>query len=187
MTIYGRQSAWEGLVPFFDGGKFCARATCATCGANRVWRSERGGDPSISVKRARQSGWRLGRITCPDCVAKAKEKKVNTKANVTPIKADTQIPSPDARQKRRDAHELIALAFDLANGIYKDGYSDARIAKETGLSEDWVARRREDEFGPLKEPDELAALRAELVGAAQTIAQVQAKFEALSKKMGWAA
>lgn len=91
------------------------------------------------------------------------------------------------KAKRREAHTAIELYFDIAKGAYREGYSDERIAQDTGLSVDWVAKRREEEFGPLKEPDELAELRRHLVSAAETVAAIEARFNKLCLAKGWAA
>lgn len=106
-------------------------------------------------------------------------------ASITPIKAAPPAASDIARQQRRDAHALIEMSYDLASHSYKDGYSDEKIAKETGLAKDWVAKRREDEFGPLQEPGEIALLRAEVASARELLNQVTKKLDDLCLKQGW--
>lgn len=77
--------------------------------------------------------------------------------------------------------------------------SDAKIAKETGISEHKVVELREEFYAPLGEPDELRAIREELVtvrstlqalGTAkeageQEIARIARKFDALCVRNGW--
>lgn len=136
------------------GGVEFARALCSQCGAHTEWAFPTRMPPEGIKRHFIQTGWLLrNRVTCPDCTTNKKEKK----PMATPPQKNTEIaPSFDAKAARRDAHDLIAISFDIQSGQYRDDYSDDRIAKETGLSVEWVKQRREDEFGPLKEPCELA-------------------------------
>lgn len=113
-------------------------------------------------------------------------------ATVTQIKAEP-VPSFDARAARREAHDLIAITFDIAAGQYRDEYSDQRIAKETGVSLDWVKQRREEEFGPLKEPQEFRELRDQIAAMNERIASLvneatalDGKLKGMAKSAGWA-
>lgn len=79
------------------------------------------------------------------------EPKEDPMPEVTPTSISEQ-----ARTARRLATMMIDEKFDIERGIYRDGYSDSRVATETGVAESWVAQRREEEFGPLKTPPEFA-------------------------------
>lgn len=72
------------------------------------------------------------------------------------------VPTHDARAARREAWEWLNEGFDPEAGRFKPGINDATIAKETGLSEEAIAAIRDENFGPLKEPEEIAELRKEL-------------------------
>lgn len=52
--------------------------------------------------------------------------------------------------------------FDAEKGEYLHGYSDERIAKETGISIDGVKKYRIDGFGKLRAPTELDSLKREV-------------------------
>lgn len=108
--------------------------------------------------------------------------------------------SDKARAAKRETMDLLTLSFKLAadgkTGQYETGYTDARIAKETGLAESNVAKMREEFFAPLGEPDELVAIRADLAQARldlaatrtageQEIARIERKLASLRTKMGW--
>lgn len=173
---------WQGLEPtFLLSGKFCLRANCAQCGGHQDWKSDRLYEPSAAVKRAKSQGWRIAkRIVCPTCQTH-KEKPIMN-ASVTPLKS---AQTPDVRQQRRDAHTMIELYYDLASSTYKDRYSDEKIAKETGLPKEWVAKRREDEFGPIKEPNDLAVIRQEVATAKGVWEQAVKKLDDLCVRNGW--
>jgi hypothetical protein len=75
----------------------------------------------------------------------------------------TSGPSPAARKSLAKATRLLSEYFDEEAGAFRDGWSDDAIAKEVGLSESAVAEWREDSFGPLQVPPELARLEAEML------------------------
>lgn len=181
---YARSAA--PVVAINCGAATIARIDCAQCGAHDEWRIAGRRPPStILPKHFANQGWRLGkRPICPACAKATKHKEPAMKA--APSTPATP-PTPDARAQRRDAHALIELTFDIAKGAFKDGYSDARIATETGVAEKWVKQRREDEFGPLKRPDEITELREQLADAEKSVAALKARFDALCIKQGWAA
>jgi hypothetical protein len=72
-------------------------------------------------------------------------------------------PSPAARKSLAKATRLLSEYFDEEAGAFRDGWSDDAIAKEVGLSESAVAEWREDSFGPLRVPPEMARLEAEML------------------------
>lgn len=119
---------------------------------------------------------------------------------IVPPQQETMTATDKARAAKRDAMESLTLSFKLApdgkTGTYSDGYSDAKIAKETGLSEKAVGDLREEFFGPLGMPDELGIIQAELAHAKRNgaekmaaheaeIARIERRFSALCGKMGW--
>lgn len=62
----------------------------------------------------------------------------------------------------RKVFALLEDYFDASNGIYKNGYSDKKIATETGLSVEAVKKYRVDGFGKLQAPSELITLRQQI-------------------------
>jgi hypothetical protein len=75
----------------------------------------------------------------------------------------TQAAASDAA---RTAKRLTMLAidecFNVEKGCYKQGSSDATIAKELGIAEETVVRLREEFYGPLKAPDEIQDLLTQI-------------------------
>lgn len=164
-------------------GAIISRMACASCGANDEWRINGNKPPAEIIPRHfANKGWNLHRRpVCPSCQAKKKEKPIMIKPKLE------SVPTFDAKAARREAHDLIAMTFNIPTGQYNDGYSDERIAKETGIGVDWVKQRREDEFGPLKEPDELTAMRKQLAEAAAKVESIKSQFDQLCAAKGWAA
>lgn len=169
-----------------EKGAMIAHIECAQCGAHDRWRLSALPEPDIIRRHFSVRGWSIKRKpTCPQCKIKKEAKPVNNIAKIEP-KPAVQLPTPDARAQRREAHGLIELSFDIGKGCYKEGYSDAKIAAETGASLAWVKQRREEEFGPLKQPDEIAQLRADIETIAAQLATARGKLSALIAKNGWA-
>lgn len=123
--------------------------------------------PDQLARKLAQAGWTVGsKLLCPKHTRKRRpdrERGSHEQENITMTETPKTSPSEAARAKRRDAMDMLTLAFKLAqdgkSGTYQDGYSDAKIAKETGLAEKAVADLREDFFGPLGEPAELGEFR----------------------------
>lgn len=133
-----------------------------------------------------QIGWRVDPHLCPDCQRKSKEK---------PMATD---PSPAAAKAQVKMITLLSEHFDTEGGRYVAEWSDERIAKETNLSKDSVAKFRVAAFGEIREPTELALIRADInaleklssdnqAAIAQDIAQLRSRLADASKKLGLAA
>lgn len=104
--------------------------------------------------------------------------------NVAPIKPEP-VPTDAVKAARRKANELLMFHFEVETGRFEDGWSDDRVAKESGMPLAWVAKRRDEEYGPLREPSEFAELREQAKALASEIGKFQAKLDAMSKRNGW--
>lgn len=58
--------------------------------------------------------------------------------------------------------QLLSLHFDGDAGRYAAGWSDDKIAKDTGMAPDFVREMRLAAFGELREPEEVTRLRADI-------------------------
>lgn len=164
-----------------------------------------GSSPEKVAKIMLTKGWTFGtKLACPDCgrasaKLKTKEIEVASQAKAAPEAATPPATAPSDAAKR--AHRLVMMlleeGYDENKKVYKAGYSDASIAQETGAAEAHVRKTREDYFGPLGEPAELAELRVELerlrLEAAQTYTAIEAKLSdagtriaSLCRANGWA-
>lgn len=70
--------------------------------------------------------------------------------------------TPTTVSAMRKVFAALEDNFDAEKGEYLHGYSDERIAKETGISVDGVKKYRIDGFGKLRAPTELDTLKREV-------------------------
>lgn len=141
--------------------------TCA-CGATGDVDFARNRLPPVAIrKKIIQQGWKLTgkKAICPTCQQKepapVTDRKPVTIADL-PSENVATLPSvnqtPDARKAHRAVMGWLEEAYDEDAKRYRDGFSDQTIADETGASVQYVAKCREDYFGPLSMPSELEAL-----------------------------
>lgn len=71
-------------------------------------------------------------------------------------------PTPATAKALRDMFTLLDTVFDIEAGVYQEGYSDEKIAKETGISPDAVKNYRVQAYGKLKPPSEFHILTQQL-------------------------
>lgn len=76
----------------------------------------------------------------------------NTATKITPVTG----------QALRKVFQLLEDNFDAGEGQFLAGYDDARIAKETGVSETAVKDYRTAAFGKLRPPTELHKCKQDL-------------------------
>lgn len=121
--------------------------------------------PDVVAKRMLGAGWTIGTaLICPEHTRKSKKKQEETAmaANGTAIAASAPARSDEAKRAHRLVMQALEDYYDEANKRYRPSYTDARIAEETGAAEAHVKKTREEFFGPLGEPAELVAVKAEL-------------------------
>jgi len=70
---------------------------------------------------------------------------------------------------------LLDDHFDVPTGRYEAGWSDAKIAEETGLSAQFVAEIREAHCGPLRGDPEVDALKSEVATIKAMLNEVEAR------------
>lgn len=149
-----------------------------------------------------QRGWRVGkRVTCPDCMEK--ERNMATASPAPQPEPSTPTPSDAAKRATRMIFMALEDYYDDGKRAYKPGHSDKSIAAEFDVSEVYVAKVRDDHFGPLAEPEAVAAFRAELdtvrrqadklesdakavaTGIRTTVDELSAKLDRIVKTNGW--
>jgi len=138
-------------------GLIVAHLACELCPAEGDLRL-RAILPAAKIdEKFRQRGWSTSPRRCPDCVAAARAAKP-TKGEPTM----TTRQSVAAMKAQAEMFNLLTMHFDSGKGRYAEGWSDAAIAKKTELAPDHVAAFRAAAFGDLREPEEIAKLRADI-------------------------
>jgi hypothetical protein len=156
----------------FRDGRFVARASCASCGAHEEWTSQKMPEPDVVQKKLEDRGWTLKRRpTCPSC-------QPNKETTVLPKPPETKIavaaPSTDTRAALRLLSRVLdEEAYDHASQRYKPGFSDAGLAKDTGLSEKVVSSERERLCGPAGEPEIVTTTRLMFVEMLSGLAEMR--------------
>lgn len=118
--------------------------------------------PPVPIRnKVLQQGWRLTgkKAICPSC-QKPEEKPSMVDNPVTALPSVSQ--TPDARKVHRAVMGWLEEAYNEDQRRYHDGFSDETVAKETGASVQYVAKCREDYFGPLAVPEDLIAIQKAL-------------------------
>ena len=133
-------------------------------------------------------GWRVsqsGRHVCPACISEeteARRAKHSQEPTAMPVPdkavsaqpAQTGIvPSPAASSAIVNLYVRLEDSYDRVAKAYRADWTDERVAKETGLSVEAVAKRREADFGPLVVDTTAEDLRREWEGLRSDIAALR--------------
>ena len=148
---------------------------CDQCGSQDD-RSTKPDMPEVAIARLfRARGWtvdeRCRSAICPKCQETPKVSEF----------------SAEAMKRQRQMFSLLDDHFDVDKGAFDAGWSDARVAKETGLAESAVTKARDAAYGPLKVPAEVLAagrengdLRAKMT---KDVADVRAIVDQLEREL----
>ena len=159
---------------------------CGDCGKTELKGWPVDIDPNGAVANARRQGWTLRRGHDPLCSACS-----------TPRRDDPMTKTPAIGPDPKIARKVFALLdehFDEHTRLYRDGYTDKRIADEVGTSEELVARTRSAAYGELAEDpvisglrDDVQLLRMELddlmAGQAKLADAMRLKIDAVEEKL----
>lgn len=121
--------------------------------------------PDVIDTLFRRHGWNVNsgnRHLCPDCIRVAAHQK-SEKAKEGATMATNVTPA--AMKAQGQMFQLLTLHFDTEKGQYAKGWSDKKIAADTGLAIDHVAAFRSECFGALRDAPEVVALRADFDAA----------------------
>lgn len=173
--------ALPGAVHHTEPGRHVVMLPCRRCpGLVEAFSSPNHIPPEIIPQKIRERGWLIGRTAAKhQCPNHAKEKPMPSPSTA----AAAPVPTPDARAAGRAAMDWLGESFDLTSGRYSPGVSDATIAKEVGMSELAIAQLREQFFGPLREPSEIEAIRAQLNGLEDQASTLVGNAERLSTSL----
>jgi hypothetical protein len=153
------------------------------CGELKEWRfSGNRLPPDAIIPKLKKLGWKTGRkLNCPGCTGHVPKPKPDLKlVEASQVKEDEVAksellsgttlsdvkltPSAAARATYRQVVNWLEEAYDIDRQTYKDGFSDASVAAETGASPQLVADIREKGYGPAfpPEPKEITQFREKL-------------------------
>jgi len=213
------------IVGFMENGHFVAVAKCDECGKENRWTHDAAPkDARIAFTKFRDRKWQASKkhLTCPQCVARKKQKPVTEFRREPPMKpiaealrvavdkaspngdhtavvaidaetntikdiqiiaegvnempTETVAPTDKAKVAKRAAYALLLDNYDDKNKRYNGDWSDKRIADTVGMSEAFVAKIREDDFGPAGPPPQLIDLK-------DRITRLEAAFRAKEAKV----
>jgi len=151
---------------------------CGGCGARykAAWSPDT--SAAIMVRNMHKKGWDVSAKkapACPTCIHKAKVIPMTAKANggaslgeasavkFLPPGEKAEFTSPAPRIQRA-VFSLLDDRFDEGTHLYRDGWTDERVAKEVGTTPDVVKRLRiEGGYGELAEDPRVSALKDDLV------------------------
>ncbi|WP_380873620.1 hypothetical protein ACFB49_42720 [Sphingomonas sp. DBB INV C78] len=169
--------------PGVGGTTFIALLSCSRCPKSGERNLRQMMPPDQIDRKFTQAGWKLDPHICPDCQRRANQEKTMTK------------PSPAAMKAQAAMFRLLSDHFDVEKGAFALGWSDEKIAAETGLAKDVVTEFRRAGFGEIKEPTELQAIRADinaleqlarehLQGVTAEIAGLRSRLAQISSRVG---
>ncbi|OWQ98007.1 hypothetical protein [Sphingopyxis witflariensis] len=137
--------------PGIGGPTITAHLICSGCRKSGQLGLRVNMPPEAIDKKFKQSGWRLDPHVCPDCIRKP------SKGNIMASE-----PSTAAVKSQAKMFTLLSQHFDAETGHYAKGWSDKKVADESGASPAMVSAVRAEAFGELKEPSEISALRSDI-------------------------
>lgn len=134
------------------GTSFVARLQCSNCPAVGERKLRAIMPPDQIDRKFQQLGWAIDPHICPECLSHTYKERSKMSAK----------PSPDAMRAQAQMITLLQTHFNVERGAFTKDWDDARVASTTGIAKPLVIEYREACFGPLKEPPELAAIRADI-------------------------
>lgn len=162
-----------------EGGGIEATLTCGKCEATETIRFRQLAGSAEMDRKFILKGWAVDPAKCPEHNRRHHPRK-------DPLTVASS-PSPSAIAAQAKMFGLLQNHFDVENGCYGSGYSDAKIAAETGLAIDLVKAIREQAFGPLREPPEIAQLATDIEALAglidETVAPLKTELAGLRSKL----
>jgi hypothetical protein len=182
-----------------DKGYPRAVCVCDECGREEVVpaafersRGGRGGNEDRvihgqAVRKITSLGWAMvkNKLLCPGCDAKRRAKgarhlslvqgfAVKGESEMIATKEPEQLPLREpTREQKRQIVDLLGEVYDVKGGRYKGAETDKTVADAigTGVLFGWVARIREDMFGPDGGNGEMEAISRELADLKAVLAK----------------
>lgn len=171
--------------------KPCQVIVCSDCGFEDrlMLNGPRGSAAHVATSFARR-GWLVndaGKHLCPQCVARRNLERKERKAMAQGVKTQQEpavvARSPKAIEAIGELYVTLVDVYDPVAKNYKAGWSDERVAKETGFAVEFVAKRREADLGPVVIDTTVEDFAAELDGIAGVMADIAREHEAQAARI----
>lgn len=157
----------------------CSKSILVACGYKRIKGREQAVPDEGQIRnRLTQQGWKVLRktIECPECVAKKQGPKPVTEK-------PTAVPNEPTREQKRAIMDLLEEVYDTDGEHYKSGDTDETVADVLGVMPGWVAKLREEFFGPDGGNEEIADLLGRIEAIEKRIEEDGKHAAALSKRL----
>lgn len=150
--------------------------------------------PEVIARAFERKGWvvgkRPGSDLCPACVSREDERRRRVrvlKEIVTEVEKKVSNPMPETRVMTRADRRIInskldEVYADEAKG-YKAPWSDKRVAADLGCPIEWVARIRDEMYGPISDNAEARELLDAVEREGDAVAALSEKLTAINKEV----
>ncbi|PIE10037.1 MAG: hypothetical protein CSA72_10510 [Rhodobacterales bacterium] len=149
---------------------------CEDCGRDETVCADHGsGGEAQAAKKLQAQGWTfIGKhLRCGSCSAKRRAARAAEKKAESD---DANAPREPTRQQKREIMEILEDVYDVDAGCYKGGETDDTVADLLDVLPGWVARLRDEFFGPSGANADIAALREELTQALNSASAIATSF-----------
>jgi hypothetical protein len=164
---------------------FAARIECSKCGAVEQYQKPKHTAAIAMEQRFRRHGWFVGngpRVDqCPDCQKKEKP-ALRVVPTTEPVVTGPTLVADPPREMSRDDRRIIFAKIDenwLGDAGYASPWTDVGIAKNLGVPVAWVAKVRDDMFGPAGSNPEIDELFVKHTAVDKDLRALVAEFNAV--------
>ena len=157
-----------------------ARVTCDQCSSEHTFTCDHGNEGQAN-RRLTAAGWKLAKkkTICSVCAASVKEEKTLAE----PVIPTTAAPTEPTRMQKRQIMDALEDAYDLNKGRYVGGETDETLAKALGILPGWVAKLREEFFGPDGGNEDIDVLLTECADSVAKLQKLLKDAEALDAQV----
>jgi hypothetical protein len=163
-----------------------AQLTCKYCHATERVTLRRHLPATVISKIFAGKGWpvseRTKAVGCEACKTKFKSMKKQEKRKMSKLHIVDKGPPDPTKLQLREIFRLLDAHFDEDARLYKNGYSDERIAEEVKVAPIIVRQERKELYAELALPPEFEAIQSEMAALRQEIESASAMLRDLAKR-----
>lgn len=137
---------------------------CTCCGTERTWNWGPNYATISMIQCAEMAGWSHSKreFLCEPCAEKAQKARRKMKIE--------NIPNPKIQ---RDVYRLLDDHFDESTRLYRNGWTDKKVAEAAKTSEQFVITLRRGAYGELAEDPAITALKGEMASLEQEAKRIE--------------